>query len=613
MFCNNCGRQVPEGSNFCSSCGARLNLTEVPAVETPVVEQPSFEPATPAVDIKPAMTFDWSAVQDEPHKKAIPNVASPWGETSIKTESQPTDSDGGDYSRTMSMIDILKKQREEQELAEEEATLNMVDTDEYIEDAQEEKTPLYYVPPMFEDIEMPEAPAEKVDIRPSLDEALSAILDGANEKPVYEEEEPEGIDPFGPTAQLSGEFMDEPTENDTVESFESMLNEAETETEDTDFFDYEALISEVMDEEPEVAEPVEVEAPVEFETPAEFEAPLADEVEVEMPVEVEEPAAEVDDGKDAEIEALKKRLAELMGTMGEPEEVAEAPTIEVEPAQEEPEMVAEPVVEEKPAIKSLDDLASALTVELTENEAAPVEEVVEEVVVAAPVVEEIAEAVEPAEEVAAPVEEPAEEAVVEAEAPAEEELPLIDPTPVAEEELSLVDEQETRAEIIDDNNNEVMSVEELEKDLFGVVTEADIEAETTKKIDKFYTLYKKNEDFQKLLDEEYNKLKKEEEEVPTVSAVLEGAEEKAEEVAENVEEVKEETLEKAEEKEVTGKSGTALTIIAVVVAVLLVILLAIILVLNFAPDSGIAIKIDSIIETITSYFSVVDATGKLLL
>ncbi len=29
MFCNQCGHRNPPGSNFCSSCGAALNLTEV--------------------------------------------------------------------------------------------------------------------------------------------------------------------------------------------------------------------------------------------------------------------------------------------------------------------------------------------------------------------------------------------------------------------------------------------------------------------------------------------------------------------------------------------------------------------------------------------------------
>ena len=54
---------------------------------------------------------------------------------------------------------------------------------------------------------------------------------------------------------------------------------------------------------------------------------------------------------------------------------------------------------------------------------------------------------------------------------------------------------------------DALSLEELERDLFGGNLTEEVEAEETKKIDKFYTLYRKNEEFQRLLDEEYEKLK----------------------------------------------------------------------------------------------------------
>jgi hypothetical protein len=54
---------------------------------------------------------------------------------------------------------------------------------------------------------------------------------------------------------------------------------------------------------------------------------------------------------------------------------------------------------------------------------------------------------------------------------------------------------------------DALSLEELERDLFGDNLTEEVEAEETKKIDKFYTLYRKNEEFQRLLDEEYEKLK----------------------------------------------------------------------------------------------------------
>ena len=50
-----------------------------------------------------------------------------------------------------------------------------------------------------------------------------------------------------------------------------------------------------------------------------------------------------------------------------------------------------------------------------------------------------------------------------------------------------------------------MSLEDLENDIFGGAPDAD-DLEATRKIDKFYTLYRKNEEFQKLLDAEYSKL-----------------------------------------------------------------------------------------------------------
>ena len=58
-----------------------------------------------------------------------------------------------------------------------------------------------------------------------------------------------------------------------------------------------------------------------------------------------------------------------------------------------------------------------------------------------------------------------------------------------------------------DKETDALSLEELERDLFGDNMTEEVEAEETKKIDKFYTLYRKNEEFQRLLDEEYEKLK----------------------------------------------------------------------------------------------------------
>ena len=61
------------------------------------------------------------------------------------------------------------------------------------------------------------------------------------------------------------------------------------------------------------------------------------------------------------------------------------------------------------------------------------------------------------------------------------------------------------------------------------------------------------------------------------------------------------------------KGGGFLTVLAVIIAILLIILLGVILVLNFMPDSSLALRIDSIIENITSHFTAVDVMGKTLL
>ncbi len=60
---------------------------------------------------------------------------------------------------------------------------------------------------------------------------------------------------------------------------------------------------------------------------------------------------------------------------------------------------------------------------------------------------------------------------------------------------------------IKEKNSDSLSLEEIEMEFFGEPNTTEVEYEETKKIDKFYNLYRKNEEFQKLLDEEYNKLK----------------------------------------------------------------------------------------------------------
>lgn len=197
-------------------------------------------------------------------------------------------------------------------------------------------------------------------------------------------------------------------------------------------------------------------------------------------------------------------------------------------------------------------------------------------------------------------------------------------------------------------DEDFMSLEKMESDIFGnSPDENDLEA--TRKIDKFYTLYRKNEEFQKLLDEEYNKLQGgdiEDDVQDSIDAILGQSEipAPAESVASPQQEqppvteasafsaqptlsqtqapaVNDASLaaaateaavkdsrkkvkkKKAESEEYSGKGGSVLTVIAIVVAVLLVVLLAIILILNFAPESGIAQSLNEIIGNYTNFFA----------
>ena len=214
---------------------------------------------------------------------------------------------------------------------------------------------------------------------------------------------------------------------------------------------------------------------------------------------------------------------------------------------------------------------------------------------------------------------------------------------------------------------EVMTIDDLQKDLFGTDVE-DAGMEATRKIDKFYTLYRKNEEFQQLLDEEYKKLQdgsadytlmedvlaeyqdEEEDETPveahheTVEAVvkaesakLEAAKKEAGSELSNSANVTEpitaattlvsspaqaaiNTASNAgaiapsviDDDDEESRKGGVLTVIAVIVAILLVMLLVVILILNFAPDSSIAQRISVIIGKFTNFASLSDNSELLL-
>ena len=339
---------------------------------------------------------------------------------------------------------------------------------------------------------------------------------------------------------------------------------------------------------------------------------------------VAKPAESVEDAEvaaakaiESEIANLQKRLAELLGK--DPSETVELPTRDVvtaeelvqEPVQEkaESEVVAAPA---KSELTSLESELAALGFDTIDDE------------------------------------------------PDEEADMLFSADDVADANAAVVEESSDELK-----QEEVMSIDDLQKDLFGAEAD-DAGMEATRKIDKFYTLYRKNEEFQQLLDEEYQKLQNGSADYTLMSDVLAEYEDE-EEVEESPVEAQHETVEavvkaesaklEAAKKEagselsnsanvtepitaattlVSSPTQTAvntastiapsvvddddeeshkggfLTAIAVIVAILLVLLLVVILILNFAPDSSIAQRISEIIGKFTNFASLGDNSELLL-
>lgn len=54
MFCNNCGAQMPDGTNFCNNCGAPQTQAQAPAAQTPPVSpMPPMPPVAPVQPEQP--------------------------------------------------------------------------------------------------------------------------------------------------------------------------------------------------------------------------------------------------------------------------------------------------------------------------------------------------------------------------------------------------------------------------------------------------------------------------------------------------------------------------------------------------------------------------------
>ena len=581
------------------------------------------------------------------------------------------------------------------------------------------------------DTEEPEAEAEAEE------EPAEVVF----EEPKYEEDEYEE-----PEETLEDLYLD----------FEPAAPSGRTMRFDASAYDDEDDDEDEAEEAEAVEEPAPAEEPSVEEEIVEEENDVIDEEELfremeetkpEMPEMTIAPPAD----KQEEIDALRKRLAELTGIdlyevadlnaamsldeLEENEEPAEEPVTEEAEEDNGDELFDEPSDDlfEVEVTPDVDELFAGLTpagaeevVEEIVEETAPAEDVVEEIVEetapavevlyepeetsdtddfvedlylqdfepferaprefreepveeAEPAAEEISLNFEEAVEEAAPVEEVVEKAVEEAE-PAAEEIALNFEEPV--EEAAQVEETPMP------KKTDALSLEELERDLFGDDLAEEVEAEETKKIDKFYTLYRKNEEFQRLLDEEYEKLKHggglTEEEKAAVDAVPKMADVEAAKAAaaapaaaavgavaaaaaaeaipvENKKayrQVEDQTIymskeeldaklkaeaaaiaaaktpaevpddkaakkkeaKKAKKKDVEVEyedveSGSKfLTVLAVIIALILIVLLAVILILQIAPDSGIAAWIDSLITNITSGSGLIEPfNGQILL
>ena len=389
--------------------------------------------------------------------------------------------------------------------------------------------------------------------------------------------------------------------------------------------------------------------------PKEPEEPVATEIAAEP---VSEPTAEI---------ASKPSLAEPVNAASETVEVASAPAEKAEDA----ELAAAKAIESEIA-----NLQKRLAELLGKDTSETVELPAREVVSAEELVQEPAQAKAEAETEANDTETGARSDLTSLEAelaalgfdtiddePDEEADMLFSAEDVADANTSAVEENNE-----DLNQEEVMSIDDLQKDLFGTdVDDAGMEA--TRKIDKFYTLYRKNEEFQQLLDEEYKKLQdgsadytlmedvladyqdeEEAEETPveahheTVeaavkaeSAKLEAAKKDAGSELSNSANVTEpitaattlvsspaqaavNTASKAssvapsvvDDDDEESRKGGVLTVIAVIVAILLVLLLVVILILNFAPDSSVAQRISEVIGKFTNFASLGDNSELLL-
>ena len=170
MFCTNCGSKLVDGAKFCSECGARVVRPEEPVfrtnpdiqfeepkVEAPTIESPVYD-ETPERPVREKVSFDWSNVVDEPQKRDVSDIKSPWATTggidekAIYAEMTPST----EKSRTMSFIDILKAEKEEKEKAAADKAIEYTEVLHIDPDLTAfDEAPQLHFAPLYEDVDEP--------------------------------------------------------------------------------------------------------------------------------------------------------------------------------------------------------------------------------------------------------------------------------------------------------------------------------------------------------------------------------------------------------------------------------------------------------------------------
>ena len=354
MFCTNCGSKLADGAKFCSECGARVVRPEEPVFRTnpdvqfeepkvaePTVEAPVYD-EIPEKPVREKVSFDWSNVVDEPRRREVKEIKSPWGTTDsidekeIYAEMTPS----AEKSRTMSFIDVLKAEKEEKERAAAEKAIRYTEVLNFdpdltaFEEAPEvEEAPKLRMAPLYEDVDEP--------VKTPFD------IPEEEKEPVFEDEPRFEYDTPKPEPEVQEPEL-------AVPEAEIEIPETEPETPEVEFdepeFEYEEpqRMAEAA-EEPELKVSRETIAQFdEYVKSFEREAGIASEAAVEEPV-AEAPKSEM---PKFELPDFLKKVTDFASRKEEPAFAASAAeeTEAEEPAAEEPSadevLFEEPVIEE---------------------------------------------------------------------------------------------------------------------------------------------------------------------------------------------------------------------------------------------------------------------------